>query len=108
MTYARGSNTASLNVNGIGQLLSFRDKFYQDNLAYEIRLDADRPRMLSYPYIGLNKGYATAEFNGSHRFSSKIDGVVQMLNLTNWYGNDASAQYAAIGRQTKVGVRMRF
>jgi outer membrane receptor protein involved in Fe transport len=58
-------------------------------------------------YVNFNDGYALADLNASHRFSPRIEAVLQVQNLADRYVNDYSASYATMGRQTKLGLRIR-
>ena len=49
-----------------------------------------------------------ADLNASRRFAAHADGVLQVQNVANFYRNDATSFGAAIGRQTKIGMRLRF
>ena len=54
-------------------------------------------------------GYTLSDVNATQRFSARIDGVVQITNVMNSYRQDGDMlSNAAMGRQTKFGVRLRF
>jgi outer membrane cobalamin receptor len=108
ITYATAATTLSLNLNGTGQLRNGRSKLFHDVLALEIRLDENRQRMMPYPFAQINPAYSMADLNGSHRFSSRLEAVFQVQNLTDFYTNDSNSLYAVMGRQTKAGFRIRL
>jgi hypothetical protein len=43
-----------------------------------------------------------------HRFSAWIEAMLEVQNLTDRYTNDVDVWSASIGRQTKVGFRIRL
>jgi hypothetical protein len=47
------------------------------------------------------------DLNTSRRFTRLIEGTLQVHNLGNKYTNDHDGGYASLGRQTKVGLRIR-
>jgi hypothetical protein len=53
-------------------------------------------------------GYALGDLNSSQRLSNAIDGVLQIQNLANRYQDDAGASSASMGRQIKLGARVRL
>jgi len=107
LTYALGGTTVGLNFNGIGQLRNFESAFYDQHLIYSIRLQQNRWNVTA-PYVSMNPSYTLADLNAAHRFTSTVEGVLQMQNVGNYYQNDESAYAATLGRQTKVGLRVRF
>lgn len=109
-TYSQSRNTVSLNVNGVGMRYI---QFGALDLATSTnsRFHLSRPRMqtpLSQIYRPLGSGYATADLNATHRFSSQIDAILQVTNLTDYYQNDRNVQFASPGRSSRVGVRVRW
>jgi len=66
------------------------------------------PIYIYQPDIGRQHGYMLSDLNASQRFSNAIEGIVQIMNLTNSYDALVSPDFAAMGRQTKVGVRIRY
>jgi outer membrane receptor protein involved in Fe transport len=53
-------------------------------------------------------GYMTADLNSAYRFSTRVDGTLQVMNLGDYYPNDYSMQYATAGRATRAGIRVRW
>lgn len=107
-TYAHSASSLSLSVNGVGMRY-----ISQNALTYASgsinRSVYDRPLMaLPSNYRSMSSGYATADLNATHRFSSRIDATLQINNLTNYYENDFSIAYATIGRQSRLGFRWRI
>jgi hypothetical protein len=109
VTYARSGTTVGININGIGRARNDQNTFVLTHLSRAaIRLSQNVANMVSQSaYVSFNNMYATADASVNHRFSSAIEGVLQMQNLTNRYVNDSNGAYATIGRQVKVGARVR-
>jgi hypothetical protein len=59
-------------------------------------------------YVSKVSGYVMSDLNASQRFSAHVDGVLQLQNLTNHYSSEVGVNRAVIGRQTKVGMRVRY
>lgn len=110
LAYSQSTNTVSLSINGTG--MRYVGNTELDLLSSPVltRLPTSRPRFQSLTTLRrpMEAGYATADLNASHRFSSRLDGTLQIKNLTDYYANDFSANYATAGRETKAGLRMRF
>ena len=56
----------------------------------------------------MGKGYRLADLNMSYNFSQATSGILQMQNVGDYYRNDNSDELAVLGRQTKVGIRLKF
>jgi hypothetical protein len=108
ITYAHARTSLTLNLNGLGRYNKWENEYANFRSK---RLDVDKPLMIN-PYSSINSypalGYTMADLNGTQRFSSRVEGVVQVQNLGNYYTNDYNNRYASIGRQTKFGLRMRW
>lgn len=108
VTYAKSASTVAFNMTGAGRTANAFDDFFHENIYNLIRLPQNR---LSFGppsnYISFNKGYALADITASHRFVPRLEGVLQIQNLTDHYVNDYYAAYAIMGRQTKIGLRVR-
>jgi outer membrane receptor protein involved in Fe transport len=108
-SYVQARSSVSLNVNGIGPMMRFENELTAA-IDYS-RLYQDKPRT-SNPWSSANSyptpGYTQADLNVAHRLSNTIEGVLQVQNLSNYYHNDYNERFATIGRQTKVGMRVRF
>jgi outer membrane receptor protein involved in Fe transport len=111
VTYARAATSVGLNVMGTGRATNYRDDFFQRNLTGGIRLQQDRFIVsggdFASGYISSNAPYALADLSASHRFSSRGEAVLQVQNLTDYYINDFDGVGASIGRQLKIGLRVR-
>jgi outer membrane receptor for ferrienterochelin and colicin len=107
VTYAHRGTMMMLNMNGTGRATVYEDAFAFRNLNSEIRLAQNRLLINRDPYRSFNSGYTMADANASQRMSSRLEGTVQIQNLMNRYINDAFADAAMIGRQFKIGVRIR-
>ena len=63
---------------------------------------------VSRTYANFNPGYALADLTVTQRFSPQIEALLQIQNVGDHYAPDYSARGAAIGRLSKLGVRLRF
>jgi hypothetical protein len=108
MTYAVAATTIDLSSSWSGRLVSGNDSFYLQNLDANIRLSQNQAH-LNYPnYVSFNNPHALVDVKASRRITSYADGLLQVQNLTNDYTNDIDASNAVIGRQTKLGFRLRL
>lgn len=106
-TYTRNATSVGLNLTGLGQLI-----VQQDNLSFELhfarRLPLLRPIYPNITRMARRQGYAMADLNASHRFSSNVEGVLQVQNLADYYRSDYTPLSPVLGRQTKFGMRVRW
>lgn len=109
ITYAHSASSLALFVNGIGA------RYIQNDALSLIagsnnRISSNRPRieLPSTIYRPIGSGYATADLNLAHKFSSLVDATFQINNITNYYQNDFSAAYSTIGRQSQTGLRIHW
>jgi outer membrane receptor for monomeric catechols len=58
-------------------------------------------------YLGYTPSYAMADLNASHRLATRVESVLQVQNLTDRYTNDFWGTFATMGRQTRLGFRIR-
>jgi outer membrane receptor protein involved in Fe transport len=111
VTYAHMHSTVALTVTGFGRVVNRATTFYQQALAlYDIRLPQNLQNA-SAPYgsyVNENQGYTMADVMASHRLSARVEGVLQMHNLANYYTNDLDAGFPVLGRQTMLGLRIRL
>jgi hypothetical protein len=112
-SYARSGEALSLTVNGVGKkLLNTTSAPYFSiiaNGATNVRDLAGLPRSnIPFAYRPVGKGYETASFNASHRFSQTVEATLDVSNLTDHYQNDSNAYYPIQGRQTNLGLRLRL
>ena len=109
MTYTQSRTTISLSVNGTGRLRNTDNVFFYQNLASSIRLRANNLNVSApqWSYISFNRSYALTDLNATHRLSARVEGVLQVQNLSNLYVNDLDGGSAVMGRQTKIGFRIR-
>jgi len=106
--YSRAQTTVGLNVSGVGRITNLEDDFSLKYLGSGLRLRQNSQRMRRSGYVDVNNGYTMADLTGSHRFSSRVEGVLQVQNLMNYYVNDFLSTYATMGRQEKAGLRIRL
>jgi len=110
LSYTLPSTTLELDINRAGPLIRGVNA---DMLSLvtgpSVRLQQSRPRInLPGTYVTTGTSYTMANLNASHRFSSLIEGILQLQNLTNFYQNDLTAAQVVMGRQTKLGARLRL
>lgn len=106
--YTRARTGIAVTMNGTGFLYRNSDEL-SIALDGRIRLGLTRPRSsLPDNYRNTGPGYVTADLNAYHNFSSRFESVLSIKNLTDFYQNDYDVQHATIGRQTKLGMRVRI
>jgi len=110
ITYASSASTLGLNVNGRARTTIDRNDFYTQHLSGNIRLPQNRLIVSNsrYQYVNVSAGYALTSLVATHRVSTRLEGLLQVDNLLNHYQNDVSGAYASMGRQSNVGLRLRF
>jgi len=107
-TYARSSLSAILTINGIERAYSQGyDQFALVNFNRRLYLNQSA-NFDPYFYIGVIPGYTMANLNVARRLGSRADLTLDVQNLTDKYVNDYVANYAEAGRQTSLGLRIRF
>lgn len=106
LTYSRAVSMVSVTLNGIGALYRQSDDL---RMALEMRLRTTVPRTeLPTAYRPLAPGYVTADMNATRQFTSHVEGLLQVTNLTDYYRNDYGPNSPTIGRQTRLGLRFRL
>lgn len=109
LMYTHAHSTLTLNMTGNGQFRNNTDDFSVRNLNSNIRLQQNRLNVNnSVPYINFSSNYVLADLTAAHRFSSHVEGLLQVQNLADRYKNDYSALYVTMGRQTKMGFRVKL
>jgi len=110
VTYSQARATVALTATGAGQARVDRNDFYMSTLSENIRLQSNRPRIQidDQNYTPMRAGYASSDLTASYRLTPSVDAALTVLNLGNYYAKDRTAELATIGRQSKVGLRMRF
>jgi outer membrane receptor protein involved in Fe transport len=111
VTYARAQTTVGLNLTGIGQFRNGVDEFALEHFDGSIRLPQNRLNFDPYlfrNYTSLSRGYTMADITATHRFSQRMESVLEIQNLTDHYTQDAGATFATLGRQIKMGLRIRL
>lgn len=100
--------TVALTINGHGQLYKGRDHLL--NSAFTTWRDPYYKLRQNVPanYRSLGKAGATADFNASHRFTSEIEGILQVRNIADFYEQDMDIAVASLGRQSRAGLRVSF
>lgn len=113
ISYSQAATTVGVNLMGTGFImcsLSGCDDFALGIGSFSLlRLGAYSPRS-GFPtgYRSSHLGYTMADLIVTQKLSSKVDALVQIQNLTNTYKNDVSVLYASIGRQSRLGMRIRM
>jgi len=112
ITYAHARATVALNISGIGELAGFNNNsaFVLRHLNGSIRIPGERYNVTTDQYgnLGFNEPYTLADLSATYRLVRAIEGVVQVQNLNNVYQNDYDATYATMGRQSRLGLRIRL
>jgi hypothetical protein len=106
VTYARAGSSVAFNLAGRGGSRKGMDEFYLHNLSVNVRL-LDNRMSMTPAHTPFNPPYSLADLTASHRFTSRVEGVLQVQNLTDLYVNDRHSGYGSLGRQSKFGVRVR-
>jgi outer membrane receptor protein involved in Fe transport len=106
--YARRATNVALTLNGHGQFYKGRD-YLSFNATTPWRDPSYKLRQ-NVPsfYRALGPKHVTADLNAAQRFTAGIEGIVQVQNLTNYYQEDIDVAFPTIGRQSKIGVRVKF
>jgi len=110
-TYAQRSMRLSLTLNGIGATKN-------DNA-----LDLTSPGGSPLARLGINNsfrrdfpagfvvqhsGYVTADMNASQQLSSRVQGILEIKNVSNYFRNDYYDGATVLGRQTLGGFRVMW
>lgn len=106
--YARGRSSVGLVLNGIGFMFRYEDALrYQ--MSYVHRMPVFVAARMSTPpgYRAISPAYTMADLNATHRVTDNVESLLQVQNLTDYYSNDFGYSLAAMGRQTRLGVRIR-
>jgi len=115
LQYAMGKTLLRLNVQGQGQTWSSEpNQLYSDD--YNRRLSIED---LSFARWGLGvdgmpedgsviRAYALADLNASQQLAPHVDGIIQIQNVFNSFQHDALSLATSMGRQGKVGFRVRW
>jgi outer membrane receptor protein involved in Fe transport len=109
--YARGGESVSLTVNGVGRALrdAGNSTYFAAvrNGATRIRDIGGAIRILNTgPYRAVAPQYATTNLDVAHRFSRSMDLTLNVSNLTDHYQNDVSDLSPTPGRTTNIGIRV--
>lgn len=115
LSYSIASTTIGLNLHGIGEIQPLESKFFTLHFARNsrIRLTNDIWRFSCSGVAGCegilrDKAFATADLLAQHRFSSRFESVLQVLNVGDSYNADRYGIMGVMGRQVKAGVRVKI
>lgn len=112
VSYAQHATSVSLNVSGSGTTSRPVSQTDLDRgTASSIRLrmrGAYKINSIPDVYRQPVAGYATANMNATHRFSDRISTTLQISNLADYYRNDVDIYYPTPGRQTNIGLSLRW
>jgi outer membrane receptor protein involved in Fe transport len=111
ITYARGGTTLAVNTTGVGQLRNGANEFFGRNLSLDVRLPVNQwiaGTQAYNSYINMSPGYVLADVSATQRLGRRADGVLQIQNVADYYRTDYNATSASMGRQVRVGTRVRF
>jgi outer membrane receptor protein involved in Fe transport len=107
-TYAKGPAVVGVTFNGHGQFYKGRDYLaINANTTWRDPYYRLRQNLPSF-YRPLGPKHATADINASYRFTSGIEAIAQVKNIADYYQEDIDVAIASIGRQSKVGLRLKF
>jgi outer membrane receptor protein involved in Fe transport len=109
VTYAQGASSLALNLTGTGSVRILNNDFYFQSLNSSIRLQQNQLNVSNVGgYIAFNRSYTLADLTASRRFTPHVEALLQVQNLADHYTNDTFGGNATLGRQTKVGARIRM
>jgi len=110
-TYAVGRTTASVHVDGIGKAsgcYAFCSGI-KNPIGKGLRLWANQSTgVLVNPGLEFRPGYATVDVGAVQHLTPRMDGVLHVSNLANRYDIDSNVLAAVLGRQTRLGLRIRW
>jgi len=106
LQYVTVHSTIGLNVHGQGLLYNYSDDIRDAITLARLRISA--PRMSDPRPTTIGPGYALADLNASRRLSGRVEGTLQVQNVTDSYHNDFGTNTASIGRQSMLGLRVRW
>jgi len=105
LSYSTALTTVSLNMQGQGSFFAYGDPNKYLNCSFRFTTTCFR---LSSGRINMsNPAYGVADLNATRRLSRAVEGTVQVQNLANSYRFDQD-NVSVIGRQTKLGLRIRM
>jgi outer membrane receptor protein involved in Fe transport len=114
MSYARAQTTVALNLTGVAKVKILEDDLFLRHLDPGVRLENNSWNVAQkgsdlrlFFYDNYNDGYVTADLTASHRMTRHVETVLEVQNLGNRYQQDVSVRQATIGRQTRLGFRIR-
>jgi len=120
LQYAVRKTSVTLDVQGQGEQIlpsDYNCGYAANNcinrlflLIRNVRLNVDRPLMSAGKRVQfVAPGYALADLNIQQRLTPWADGMIQLQNVSNTYPRaDLGADLGTIGRQTKIGLRVRW
>jgi outer membrane receptor protein involved in Fe transport len=119
--YAHAATAVALTLNGIGKINGTVSGQACGNVSlvcfainYGLRLQNESPiQNLNFGESELLRQdtrppYVMADLNASQRLAARLDAVVQVHNLGNFYPNDLGFGRAVPGRNTTVGLTWRY
>src|SRR5690606_20716178 len=107
-TYAYGGTSLTLVANYVGttlQPLASEDIVYEEmykRIKTYLPLEGVPRIMWSSP------GYVKSNLSASHRLSPSVSATLHVNNLGNSYGSEVGFINPTLGRQTSLGVSLRF
>jgi len=111
VTYVSAGTSLTLAVNGIGQANNNRDPYALQYLQVgRMRLPVQESANMDGTayYVSMHPSYMMATLTGSQRLTPRVDAVLNIQNLTDYYVNDFDAVSGVLGRQSTLGFRVRF
>jgi len=108
-SYTHAATSATLAMTGAGKAPMYATRLLETHLTGFIRLQQDRYNMRGgYGYTPIGNRYVMADLTVLHRVSSAAELLGQVQNISDSYNNDVAYGSPVMGRQTRIGVRLRF
>jgi hypothetical protein len=106
-SYARGKTRVAYNLQGQG--MAKAPSGVLSSTLGDYRLMGNRPRM-EFPLLfkEVFPGFPLGDLNASRQFTSNIEVILHVVNVTNSFQGDIDPLVPQSGRMTSVGIRMRF
>jgi len=108
IAYTRGGTHIGWNLQGQGLAIAPYDPVLRTEL-YDTRLMNVNPRIdIPNSIRGVFPGFPLSNLNISHQFTTRVEALLDITNVTNSYKGDVDATVAQAGRTTGIGVRIHL
>jgi outer membrane receptor for ferrienterochelin and colicin len=105
-TYAMGGTSVTVVTNYVGS--ANRSSSDYSTAFSQLRLMVYTPRATGFQSQMVNPGYVKSDVTASHRLSSALSATFNVTNLGNNFGNDYRNMWPTLGRQTALGLSLRY